>query len=329
MSLPKLNKLHQNKRIYLTIGITCLTLATTILLASVLNPSVAEARRRRRTTTYPTNTTQSTTTTTTFPTTTTSPTVTAPSTTPTTTTPVPVVTTPSTSTLPFASSLVGYWKLNGNTLGALGKDNGVSVGNVTYVAGKFGQAAHFDGKSYVEVADQNYFSPSTFGQKITTSFWFKPDTYTFTGEPAGPGYYTNFLGKSDWGKGHEWKFRLYSDGAFDGVSRARRLSFYAFNTSGGLGAGSYMSNACPLNQWTHVVGVIDGLNTKIYVNGNLIDTDPLSGYSIAMGNTTAPLRFGTADKSSYLQGALSNVMIYNRPLNATEVTQLYQTDLSK
>jgi len=338
MSLPKISPLNQNKKIYLTIGITCLTIASALMLTWTTTPGVAEARRYRNTKTPVADSTQTNTTTTTATgttststtgTTTTTGTGTTTVTQPTTSSTTTPTTTPTATPLPFASSLVGYWKLNGNALGALGKDNGTSVGNVSYAPGKFGQAAHFDGKSYVEIADQNYFSPSTFGQKMTTSFWFKPDTYTFTGEPAGPGYYANFLGKSDWDKGHEWKFRLYSDGAFDGVSRARRLSFYAFNATGGLGAGSYMSNACPLGAWTHVVGVIDGLSTKLYVNGTLIDTDPLSGYNIIMSNTAAPLRLGTADKSSFLKGSLSNVMIYNRPLTATEVTQLYQTDLSK
>lgn len=246
------------------------------------------------------------------------------------TTPTPTTGTPTQapSSLPFADALVGYWKLNGNANGALGKDNGTTFGNVTYVPGKFGQAAHFDGKSYIEVPDQNYFSPSTFGQKTTVSFWFKPDTYNFPGINEG---YVNFLGKSDFtnGANSEWEFRVDNETAYDGFARPERMNFYAFNQTAGLGAGSAMNLACPLNTWTHVVGEIDGANTKLYINGKLVDKDALSAYNIHMSNTSAPLRIGTSDKESFLQGSLSNVMIYNRDLSDSEVSQLYQADLSK
>jgi hypothetical protein len=107
------------------------------------------------------------------------------------------------------------------------------------------------------------------------------------------------------------------------------MSFYAFNKEAGLGAGSGYNKSCPLSQWTHVVGVLDGANTRLYLNGKLVDHDPLSGYDIHMSNTIAPLRIGTSDKESFFRGSLSNVMIYNRNLSDTEVAQLYSTDLSK
>jgi hypothetical protein len=230
--------------------------------------------------------------------------------------------------VPFKESLVGYWKLNGNNNGALGKDNGKNFGSITYVEGKYGQAAHFDGRSYIEIPDRDYFSPATFSQKMTISFWFKPDTYKFKGINEG---YVDFMGKTDWGSGAniEWQFRLDNETAYDGFSRSERMNFYSFNKQGGLGAGSALNKACPLNQWTHVVGEVDGTSTKLYINGRLVDSDPLSDYGIHMSNTTSPLRIGTSDRESFLQGSISNVMIYNRALSTSEVTQLSQADLSE
>lgn len=311
----------------IAVSILAVMLIAISSMAVVAQPSIAEARKSyryhwdshrstsKKTKTSETKTSSSGSTSTPAPT---------PSQTPTTTptqTPAP---TTGTATVPFASSLVGYWKLNGDATSALGKDNGKAVGNVTYVDGKFGKAAHFDGKSYIEIADQDYFSPSTTGQKMTVSFWFKPDTYNFTGVNEG---YVNFMGKSDWSNGSEWEFRLDNETAYDGFSRSERMNFYTFNKGGGLGAGSALNKACPLNTWTHVVGEVDGTKTKLYINGKLVDSDLLSDYAIKMSNTNTPLRIGTSDKDSYLQGSISNVMIFNRALSDAEVLQLSQTDL--
>lgn len=230
------------------------------------------------------------------------------------------------SSLPFASSLVGYWKLNGNATSALGKDDGSTVGNVGYVSGKFGMAAHFDGHSYIEIADKDYFSPATTGGKMTVSFWFKPDTYNFTGINEG---YVNFLGKTNGPGADEWLFRVDNETAYDGFSRSERMNFYGYSPSGGLGTGSAINKACPLSAWTHVIGETDGVSTKLYINGRLVDSDLLSDYNIHFGNTSAPLRFGTSDKESFFQGSLSNVMIFNRALSDAEAAQLYSIDLSK
>lgn len=77
------------------------------------------------------------------------------------------------------------------------------------------------------------------------------------------------------------------------------------------------------------MGELDGDRTKLYINGKLVDSDLLSDYGIQMSNTGAPLRIGTTDKDSFLQGSISNLMIYNRALNDSEVNQLFLTDLSK
>lgn len=243
----------------------------------------------------------------------------------------PPITPPTTGTdVTFGNSLVGNWKLNGNALSTLGRDNGKVVGSgVTWVPGKFGQAAHFDGKSYIEIPDEDYFSPSTFGQHLTVSFWVKPDDYNFAGENSEG--YIHFLGKQEWNSApnYEWVFRLYNHTAFDEFPRPERLSFYVFNKGGGLGAASELNYAAPAAQWTHIVGEIDGANTKFYVNGKMVDMDPVAEYNINMSNGNAPVRIGTADMDSFYKGAISNVMIYNRALTDSEVQQLYQADLSK
>ncbi len=212
--------------------------------------------------------------------------------------------------------------------GALVKDlsgnkNDGKVYNATWNAneGKYGDGAFvFNGKSsYIEVADNPAFSPANSGQKITVAFWMKPSTFGFTGENAG---YVHPLGKGT-AQNQEWTFRLYNATAFDGVSRSKRVSFYSYNLSGGLGAGSYFQKDLKENDWIFVTGVIDGTNTKIYYNGVLSDTDPLSGYNIKMGDGRAPLRIGTRDFASWFSGSIDELRVYSRELSASEIKTLY------
>src|SRR5579872_15002 len=50
------------------------------------------------------------------------------------------------------SGLVGWWQGEGDTSDALGLDNGVSQGSLTFTGGEVGQAFHFDGNSaYISV----------------------------------------------------------------------------------------------------------------------------------------------------------------------------------
>lgn len=230
---------------------------------------------------------------------------------------------PSTYT-PVTTGLVGMWTLDGSGAGSAGGADAHSVNNVQYTAGKVGMAATFNGQNYLEIPDSDSLSPATYGERITIAFWMNPATFNFTGENEG---YVNFLGKGVSGQ-HEWTFRVYNSTAQDGGSRAKRVSFYAFNLSGGLGAGSYFQDDLATNEWIFVTGVIDGANTHIYKNGVERDSDPLSGYSIQMGNGTAPVRVGTRDGASYFQGSIDNVRIYNRALSTAEINQLYQADLA-
>jgi hypothetical protein len=123
-----------------------------------------------------------------------------------------------------------------------------------------------------------------------------------------------------------------------------------------LGVGSYFQESINApDEWIHVVGVIDTDNqiTRIYKDGVLKHvanyngydgplyggtfeghavstqtmTDPQTGLQVPVvisphqGNS--PLRMGTRDFASLLQGGLQGVRIWNRPLSSSEVAGLY------
>jgi hypothetical protein len=185
----------------------------------------------------------------------------------------------------------------------------------------------FDGMThYVEVPDSADFSVGAAG--LTIAVWMRPDALTFpkTEGSLSDEQYVHWLGKGETGQ-QEWTFRMYSQTTPPGP-RANRISFYLFNLAGGLGVGSYFQDPVDLGKWIQVAGVVDE-GTKlisIYKNGSLRDSTSYGG-TITPSHGTAPLRIGTRDFASYLQGAVGEVRIWNRPLTEAEVRDLYATDV--
>ncbi len=74
--------------------------------------------------------------------------------------------------------------------------------------------------------------------------------------------------------------------------------------------------------WYHVVGVYDGSNVKVYLNGSLDATYSVTG---SLLDATGPLQIGMQNSWSpeYLYGAVDEVGIWNTALTSADVTQLY------
>jgi hypothetical protein len=166
-----------------------------------------------------------------------------------------------------------------------------------------------------------------------------PGTLTFPdSEPerrAKEQQYVHWLGK---GEGHqqEWAFRMYNfddpkDDPIGYDNRSNRTSFYLFNLTGGLGAGSYVQEPVTAGTWYHYVAVADMRTDTItlYKNGVLKKQVPFmnSVYNIHPQNGTSPVRVGTLDPgardTSFFKGAIDNISIYNRALSVAEINQLF------
>src|SRR5207244_2828563 len=130
----------------------------------------------------------------------------------------------------------------------------------------------------------------------TIEAWMRPDTLQFTHQ-EGSGY-VHWLGKyigTGTNKQEEYVARMYSLQTSDNPPRPNRISGYAFNLSGGQGAGSYFQDPVSTGEWIYVVIVINTLNTsptyptgytKIFKNAALRDTDSLKDYNIVPQNGT-------------------------------------------
>lgn len=232
---------------------------------------------------------------------------------------------------------VGYWTLSqtdgltdrsGHGLNALSY-NTPGFTNMP-AAGETGTV--FDGSTqYIEVADNDLLSVPTTGI-LTIEAWLRPDILEFA-QSEGSGY-VHWMGKGTAGQ-HEYTARLYN--LTNSEQRPNRLSGYAFNLAGGLGAGSYEQDAVIAGEWIHYVLTINTVATngsyptgytKLYKNGVLRDQDSLSEYSIVPANGTAPLRIATRDFGSYFRGAVAKVAVYNYELSESRLLEHYRAMVS-
>ena len=200
--------------------------------------------------------------------------------------------------------------------------------------------------SYVEIASIGDYSVATTGE-LTVAAWIRPDTLNFSRWEGTR--YVHWLGKGE-GAGdsgqQEWVFRMYNrDHTAEHPPRPNRISFYVFNPAGGVGVGSHFQDALHQGSWIFVVGVADSTRTYMYRDAKYERCDTYRGAS--MGHCpihyqpppnddlqleinpaagSSPLRLGTRDLNSFFKGGLSRVRIWNRVLEAGEISALYSSD---
>lgn len=85
------------------------------------------------------------------------------------------------------------------------------------------------------------------------------------------------------------------------------------------------SNRLPVNTWTHVAGTYDGSRLKVYVNGALRGSIPVSGRTCVSGE---PLAVGAKNNptkgllEAFWDGWLDEVRIYDRALTRYQISRL-------
>jgi hypothetical protein len=203
-----------------------------------------------------------------------------------------------------------------------------------------------DGRSgYVEIPSAPALSPSTTGQ-MTIAVWVRPDTVDFPTSLKGR---VAVLGKGDqYGPNGNQELGLVfynrtGTEQFENPPRPNRLSGYLWNSSGGLGVGSYMQDMVFPREWIFVTLVVDGHNTRLYTQGQFRRCDSYTGVPsptceshtdrdgsplvITPTLGTAALRVGTMNpRESFFPGAFSRMRIWNRALSGSEIESLYRRD---
>jgi hypothetical protein len=212
----------------------------------------------------------------------------------------------------LSAGLVAYYPFSGNANDASGNEHNGSVHGATLTTDRFGNpnsAYHFDGlNDYVRVPDD----PQLDGMSaLTLSVWVKinsvdRDTEVLNKWVAGDspldGAYAMGIDA-----GEQTAFQYCTD--HDYVIKISKVA---------LGIGS----------WHHIAGVYTGTQASIYIDGSLVAlsrndpdvTGPLHRISedllIGCGNLRGIL-------TSFFQGSIDDVRIYNRALTDSEILDLF------
>ncbi len=160
----------------------------------------------------------------------------------------------------------------------------------TRITGKIDFGQDFQSDS-IETSGTNWGTPKTY------AFWVDPDVIN-------NGYYISGSAGTP--------VQIYNDGSsrlnyYDGSGNQIRTNANALSTSGG---------------WQHVAIVLDGGNSKIYIDGSAV---ALSANSIS----TLPAMSGDLYMGSYKNGGinldagLDEFGVWDRPLSSSEVSDLY------
>ncbi len=179
-------------------------------------------------------------------------------------------------------------------------NHGIVKNGALITSGQLGNALGFDGiDDYIQFSASPSFNIGT--NSVSVSLWTKMD-FLPTELPStfGP----LFDSETD-------QYVLYED---KGNSELR----FKVTTSSGAERPGIPDADLVSGEWIHIVGVYDGTNAMIYLNGILKDTHPLTG-------TVNPGQNATLGKSgtSYFSGSIDQLEVYNRALTVEEITEKY------
>jgi len=209
------------------------------------------------------------------------------------------------------AGLIGEWLFDNSPVDTAGNNfDGVAISTTTTTDrfGQSGAAFHFNGSAWVEIQDDPILRPAS---GWTISAWVQPETLTSP-------YNERIIDKG----GDD-----YSGIAGYSLMYTTDRRFLFGNTWGGGGQGGTVSlTQVQSSDWYFLVGTYDGENARLYVNGQLEATDPMT-WTI---DSTKPVQIGRFEGSinpphwtSSFHGAIDDVRIFDRAITDSEVTSLY------
>jgi hypothetical protein len=203
---------------------------------------------------------------------------------------------PSDSAVYGSQGLFAHWKFDdasGNTAtDSAGTNNGALIGPPTWTTGKIDGALSFDGSGDYVVA-----APVTplIGDTFSAQAWIRIDALA--------GAYNPVMMQNRYSDSYGFYFYITND----------RPDVYVFDSSGYANANS--SEILNADQWYHVAATNDGSNLKLYVDGQLKDSDSSTGLTGVNENSY----IGCEPISSiYYIGLIDDVRINDRAMSESE-----------
>lgn len=208
--------------------------------------------------------------------------------------------------------LVVHLKFDGDLTDASGNDNNAECeyGKITYEEGIHGQSAVFNGKTYIEIADND----SLDLKKLTISLWAYKITplKSFDRVP----YVYKEKDEDNWSV----PYRLYEHGDNTPI-------LYLNEDDSELDQFALMGSPIDIRRWFLLTVTFDGKEARIYENDQLLRKKSVSG---APNATLGDLYIGLDETGNiYFKGNMDDLRIYNRALSAKEVAALYEAGLKE
>jgi hypothetical protein len=217
--------------------------------------------------------------------------------------------------------LVGHWSLDEGTSTIAHDFSGNSLhGTLTnmtphtdWVGGKKGKALDFDGTDDF-IALGNPSALNIVGQ-VTLSAWVNFNSFP-TSNNCGGGFYCGVIFEKGYDGSVEGYSLRYSS---QGGSRLEMLSYSGVTTNN-----TFASITFPVNTWHHVVGLHNGTQWKIYVDGvNVATTADNDGALSSTANASIGGAYISGTPSRFFPGKIDDVRVYNRALSDAEILALY------
>jgi hypothetical protein len=199
------------------------------------------------------------------------------------------------------ADLVSWWRGEGSFADAMNSNMGMDGGGVAFAAGAVGSGFSLSGGTgaYVTVPDAPSLMPSL---AITLEAWINPGSGSGrlvdkVSSGVADGYYLDLVGG-------QLRFGVGND-SISGTA----------------------TNTLAVGRFSHVAGVYDGANLRVYINGVRVGDKVTSLPSIPPN--TAPLTLGSnALGASRYTGVLDEIRLYARALGADELLKIYQAGAS-
>ncbi|HWM63912.1 MAG TPA: LamG domain-containing protein [Solirubrobacterales bacterium] len=189
----------------------------------------------------------------------------------------------------------------------LAGENDGEIEGATWTTGRYGSALLFDEEDCVTVADAPELQLT---EEFTLQAWVKPDDDQIQSDPIffkeTEDFYSYFLGLS-----------FQSNGKVEGYIGEEDEEDYTLVSS---------PEALIPNVWAHVALTYDGNLMRLYLNGELVDSN-----ATAVGNvaSSGPLRIGCNEVfDEYFDGRIDEPRIYDRALDAGEIAADRGTPIS-
>ncbi len=220
------------------------------------------------------------------------------------------------------SGLVGWWPLEdaGQIINSVNGNQDGGVNAVTSVPGKMGKALEFNGQkdnlgSSVTINDNPYLN---LGKSMTVAAWVKVDGLP---EQDNPYSWARIVGK---GVVPRRNYGLWISGTtFENTKGKILFHINGITSNAEAVVCQAIGGPISLDNWHFLVGTYDGQNIKLYIDNQLVNTQPCSHTPTSNGE---PLVFGKGSPGDFpisFNGAIDEVMILNKPLTAEEISSIY------